>query len=583
MDKKLGPAAGDGRPRGEVDFSDDRNSSQITSPAAHVDKINHIGAQSAKPHGPAAKDRQAQSELPDLAPATEPESPRPIPAPSPQRHAQFCQLARPYIIPATGRAEGRRLCFDIEADDLLDAATKIHCIVITDLDRDRIDEFGPGQIVDGLTHLSRAEYLTGHNVAGYDLPLLRRLHGWTPSQGCPVVDTLIASRLILPHLLDLDQKAQAMGDPSLGKLAGRHRLEAWGLRLGMPKVGSEIEVFSEWTPELQQRCVGDVRLTKALWTFLQPDGQFAEALTLEHRVATICNEITATGIPFHTEAAERLRDQWTERRTTLEARLREQFPEVKNWNSRAQIAALMESRGWKPERRTEKTGQPVIDDELLETLPKFYPELEGLAEHYILGRRLGQLANGKRAWLSSVGSDGRIHGALIHIGTPHSRAKHLEPNMAQVPNPKKGKPLANGCRALFRTRDDWVIVTCDQAGLQDRAFAHYLSAFDGGACAKAFIAGLDPHWAAVQALGLVHAGTVRDKDNKLHAALREGSKSFRYGFLFGMGAQRAGAIVRNTIRAAEAANPTCGLMQRFFGNDSPNAAALTRGAMREIG
>jgi hypothetical protein len=152
----------------------------------------------------------------------------------------------------------------------------------------------------------------------------------------------------------------------------------------------------------------------------------------------------------------------------------------------------------------------------------------------------------------------------------------LEPNLAQVPNPKKGKPLANGCRALFRTRDDWVIVTCDQAGLQDRAFAHYLSAFDGGAYAKAFIAGLDPHWAAVQALGLVPAETVRDKENKLHAALREGSKSFRYGFLFGMGTLRAGTIVRNTIRAAEVADPTCGLMQRFFGNGSPNAAALTR-------
>jgi hypothetical protein len=69
---------------------------------------------------------------------------------------------------------------------------------------------------------------------------------------------------------------------------------------------------------------------------------------------------------------------------------------------------------------------------------------------------------------------------------------------------------------------------------------------------------------------------VRDKDNKLHAALREGSKSFRYGFLFGMGAQRAGTIVRNTIKAAEAADSTCGLMQRLFGAGSLDAAALTR-------
>jgi hypothetical protein len=264
VDKKLGPAAGDGRPREEALSSDGKNSSQVTSPVAHVDKIIPASAQSAKPNGRAATDGHAQSGLPDLTPATEPESLRALPAPGPQRHAQFCQLASRYIIPATGRAGGLRLGFDLEADDLLDAATKIHCIVITDLDRDRIDEYGRGQIPDALAHLSRAEYLTGHNITGYDLPLFRRLYGWTPSQGCTVVDTLIASRLILPHLLDLDQQAQAMGDPSLGKLAGRHRLEAWGLRLGMPKVGNDIEVFPEWTPELQQRCVGDARLTKAL-------------------------------------------------------------------------------------------------------------------------------------------------------------------------------------------------------------------------------------------------------------------------------------------------------------------------------
>src|SRR5262249_12557023 len=156
-----------------------------------------------------------------------------------------------------------------------------------------------------------------------------------------------------------------------------------------------------------------------------------------------------------------------------EAQLRAQFPQIKNWNSRTQIAALLEARGWKPERRTEKTGQPVIDDELLEALPQIYPEFDGLAEHYILGRRLGHLVYGKRSWLGSVGRDGRIHGGVIHIGTPHSRAKHLEPNLAQVPNPKKGKPFATECRALFRASNDWVFVTCDQAGLQDRAFAHY--------------------------------------------------------------------------------------------------------------
>ena len=68
-----------------------------------------------------------------------------------------------------------------------------------------------------------------------------------------------------------------------------------------------------------------------------------------------------------------------------------------NFNSRKQIGELFEAHGWEPEKRTEKTGQPVIDDEVLETLPALYPEFDGLAEYYLVGRLLGQLANGAQA------------------------------------------------------------------------------------------------------------------------------------------------------------------------------------------
>ena len=107
------------------------------------------------------------------------------------------------------------------------------------------------------------------------------------------------------------------------------------------------------------------------------------------------------------------------------------------------------------------------------------------------------------------------------------------------------------CRALFRAPNDWVFVSCDQAGLQDRAFAHYLAAFDDGTYARAFLSGLDPHWATAKSLMLVPTATVRDKESKSHTALREGCKSFRYGFLFGAQALRAGTILHNTpIRPA---------------------------------
>jgi DNA polymerase I len=533
---------------------------------AHLDPNERLGKGIRKPWR-----RVSVREAPRL-----PEDTKPPLASPPRRHVVFLRLASRYVISTNAKATGTRLVFDIETDGLLAAATRIHCVVVADLDSDRVDEFGPDQIDAGLARLSEATNLTGHNIVGFDLPVLCRLHGWVPAPTVTVVDTLIASRLVLANIGDLDDQAAAKGDPKLGKLRGSHSLKAWGARFGTPKIGTDIEVWSEWTPELQERCIGDVRLTKALWHFLRPDGQPAEALALEHRVAAVCDDITAAGIPFDRKAALALQKQWTARCETLKLRLRQQFPQITNLNSRQQIARLLEERGWVPEKRTEKTGQPKIDDETLEDIVQQYPEFDGLAEHYILGRRLGQLATGEKAWLRHIGPDQRIHGGLIHIGTPHHRAKHLDPNLAQVPNPKKGKPLATECRALFRTDNDWVFVTCDQAGLQDRAFAHYLAAFDGGAYARAFVGEIDTHWASVQALGLVPAGTARDKENKFHTALREGAKSFRYGFLFGAQAKRAGIIIRNTIRNAIAVDPASDLLQRFFGGTAPSEQTLAR-------
>src|SRR5262245_11281233 len=236
-----------------------------------------------------------------------------------------------------------------------------------------------------------------------------------------------------------------------------------------------------------------------------------------------------------------------------------------NPGSRLQIGRLLEARGWIPERRTKKKGQPVIDDELLESLPSIYPDFSGLAEHDLLRRRLAQLAHGKQAWLKHIADDGRIHGGLVPIGTPHSRAKHLSPNLAQVPNAKKGGVYAAECRALFQAPAGWAFVTCDQANLQDRGYAHYLHTFDGGAYAKAFLSGDDQHWQSAVTLGLVPEDTSRDKQNKTHEAIREGAKRFRYAFLYGCGAKTAGRIISDAVRAVQQIDSTSDLQQRFFG------------------
>ena len=75
---------------------------------------------------------------------------------------------------------------------------------------------------------------------------------------------------------------------------------------------------------------------------------------------------------------------------------------------------------------------------LLETIPSTYPEFAGLAEYMLLGRLLASLTTGNKAWREHIGANGRIHGGVIHIGTPHSRAKHLEPNLAAGAQSEKG-------------------------------------------------------------------------------------------------------------------------------------------------
>jgi len=514
---------------------------------------------------------------PQRAPARKAKQPKALPVPlesTPRGRQLFAQLARRFIVPADDRGEG--LVFDLEADGLLATVTKVHCVVISARNNDRVYEYGPGQIAEAFKHLACAAEVSGHNIQGYDLPVLRKLYGWELPPGIRITDTLVAARLILPNLDRLDGEVmQRAKDGAFGKIYGKYSLEAWGVRLGTAKIGAELENWSEWTPEIQARCVGDVALCKQLWSFLQPNGYSRAALELEHTVAAICDRMTADGVPFDPVAAAQLRATWEARRGELEAQLRAQFPGLKNLNSRPQIGALLEARGWKPEKRTEKTNRPVIDDDVLEVLPATYPELAGLAEHYVLGRRLGQLANGDKAWIAHVGTGGRIHGGLVHIGTPHSRAKHLGPNLAQVPNPKKGKPFGTECRALFCAPEGWIMVTCDQANLQDRGFAHYLAAYDGGAYARTFAEGIDQHWQTAIALDLIPKGVAREKSNKVHTAIREGSKTFRYAFLFGAGGLRAGQIIAHVVRAVMAIAPEDALGAKFWaGTKHPSEAVL---------
>ena len=65
-----------------------------------------------------------------------------------------------------------KLVFDIETDGL--DATLIHCIVAVD-EENNTHTFNPTQIKEGVVFLQQATKLIGHNIIGFDIPVIKKL------------------------------------------------------------------------------------------------------------------------------------------------------------------------------------------------------------------------------------------------------------------------------------------------------------------------------------------------------------------------------------------------------------------------
>ena len=165
--------------------------------------------------------------------------------------------------------------FDLETNGLLNDATRIHCIALhwckDNITQSFNDEkycenpkelpMGSGySITTALGLLETADVLIGHNIIGFDIPVIKRLYPWFNPDG-DIIDTLILSRLYHPDLLGVDKKSNKI--PS--KLFGRHSLEAYGHRLGVLKgdYGKDTD-WKEWSREMEDYCVQDVVVTTKL-------------------------------------------------------------------------------------------------------------------------------------------------------------------------------------------------------------------------------------------------------------------------------------------------------------------------------
>lgn len=472
------------------------------------------------------------------------------------------------------------LCFDIETNavdfnDLPGTLKVITCLVIGDLNTGKTyrfnDKAGGQRISNGLDALRRAKLIVGQNIKGFDIPAIQVLYpDWKPLG--KVRDTKIMSKTIFPHLKDLDFTITLKKNPKFPKhLIGTHRLESWGYRMGAYKddFSSRMKALGldpwgtlppEYEKEREDYCEQDVVVNMKLYKLLTARGFSDDSIDLEHDVWDILERMHRRGVSFNEKKAHELHTTLVARKLEITRQLHEYFRpfyvkdgqqmvpkrdnaktgyvagaplnKVKlvefNPGSRQHIASrLIKLYGWKP-KAFGNDGHPTVDETILSGLT--FPPVELLKEYLLVDKRLGQLAEGRQAWLRKV-VNGLIHGRVDHMGCVTSRMAHSDPNLGQVP--ASGAPYGHECRELFGPRAGYLQVGCDADALELRCLAGEMAPWDGGEYIKTVLEGRKED------------GTDMHSRNQRAIELRkrDTAKTWFYAFIYGAGDLKLGLII----------------------------------------
>ena len=464
------------------------------------------------------------------------------------------------------------LVFDIETDAL--KATKVWCIVAQDSDSGTVYKFAPHQLESGLELLKSADKLIGHNILGFDIPVIKNILGVDLSNKI-LIDTLVLSRLFNPSR------------------EGGHSLAMWGYRLKYPK--DNFEEFEIYSPKMLNYCLRDVQINKLVLEALKKEskGFSKESVALEHGVGLIMKRQEEDGFEFDEQQAEKLLAYLYKRMGEVEDEVHETFkprkvfekilPSYKkdgslsklgfnettnkrvhlleeehtllklgtpsfvrtheeefNLGSRKQIGEYLQDFGWKPKKRT-PTGLPMVDEKTLSRI-KNIPEAKLIAEYLLLQKRIAQI----ESWIEAVEGDGRVHGFVIPNGTITGRMAHRAPNMAQVPSSKS--PYGIECRACWTVPKGYKLIGIDASSLELRMLAHYMK---------------DEEYT-----NEIINGDIHSRNQKIAGLQsRNQAKTFIYALLYGAGDQKIGNVVGGSKADGRK------LRERFFANQ-PTFKAL---------
>lgn len=246
--------------------------------------------------------------------------------------------------PAPGvTARGRTLLLDIEADGILfaqtkgkriDAATQFWCLAVEDDETGEqfywgVDQ-GPQAIADGLRWIKEAGTLIAHNGHGFDFPVIGKLYPEYALTTPRLIDSLVVCKFLWPvETLVGPDLARIRSGRMPGQFLKRHSLAAWGYRTGEYK-GDYSGGFHEWSWDMADYLMGDIRATKALWTLIKkklkdpivwPDRVVDE----ENEVARIILEQQWGGVTFDRARAVALAAELKNTQAGIEAKLKEAF------------------------------------------------------------------------------------------------------------------------------------------------------------------------------------------------------------------------------------------------------------------
>lgn len=425
------------------------------------------------------------------------------------------------------KTSSERLFFDIETDGLYDTVSQCWVISIKNMDTGINEAYydtnvghttlRAGTITDALARLGRAKQVIGHNIIGYDLPVLRKLFGWTLPKETKVTDTLILSRLFEPDRVN------------------GHSLRSWGERLGFPK-GDYDDWEGGLTEAMVTYCLRDVDVTEALYGALKKEikGQrWGESIEIEHQVATVIAEQECNGVLFDLDLAEKTLATLQRRVDKIDSSIKPLLPlsceatgtyinpytglgkvsvraskvigdkcvhlrgpfrkvvykEV-DLNSIHQVKKWLESIGWKPTEYTPTGGGKLTEDSFDSLEDATLGEM--LRSRVQCKHRMGQI----QGWIDELPKrgDGRISAAANTLGTPTGRFRHR--TVVNVPaaslypkgHEKEGQlhymdddsipqsPLCGAeMRSMFCAPDGYKIVGHDASGLELRMLAHYMN------------------------------------------------------------------------------------------------------------